>query len=857
MRSLHLLALLPLLFSCSKDEASDAVIETGDTFITDSGPPVLPVDDSIELIRDDKGVPHIYANTRRGVYYGLGYASAQDRMFQMDFVRRKAGGTLTEFFWLDGEDDFNDALVDSDIMMRTLGHRQHAERVVQGLPKEKQLELMSFADGVNAYLKTLTQLPQLYTMRGVGEIAPWTEADSILAWDHGAVFQGNTMREISKEIIAWSDCSDPSSEDCSPACIRPNDDDSAIIPEEASINWPDRGRESRLPQADRQSAVPFKEMSHGWAVAGDRIDSGKPVLAFDPKIPVWAPSLFYPFHLSGPDLEVRGMGFPGAPALLAFWNEHLGQTITSTAGDMTDLFEMSPGSDADHYMLDGVEQEYILRVEVIQRGDGTTHTFTVKESIWGPVINEIPALAESNSTKDILARAPDFCAKNLVQTQSDNHSVIAAMEANRATTLDEFRAAHSNWFTPYTHTIYAGVDEGKESGNGNIAYHHTSGVPWRVSQEIGGLDYTGQHPLDGSDSGNDWTGMMTMDERPHVIDPSSGYILAANHLTVGAWYQDFAYSGTTSYSGETFRSLILRGLLEGLLDGGATVSADDVHLIHESNNSYVTDTLRLALEYLIQNRGQWGSPPAAGQSPSTDEEKVHKVREALEAYAANGSEFVESNPYEDLVVATTQGLKSQTYAESDAFKCDWNRGTTAANWISRTLRADMGQALTDHPELVGFVFDTALRVYASSAWQDDDIETWTEDTPSGFDVAFGYFGTQCSVPTESSNPSNSECSLNQDHVLHYDSIERHNKNQISSASDSSMPGSVDFSDVNAAQWLFPIGVSEDPTSQDFDSFLPQWENYAQAGPTASTYVQAPLERSLITIRDITALEYWE
>lgn len=111
-----------LTLACSKDN-TDNPDETGDSqiIVTDSGPPTtFLVDDSIELIRDDKGVPHIYADTQRGVYFGLGYASAQDRMFQMDFVRRKTGGSLAEFFWQDGETNFNQALQDGDVMVRTL-----------------------------------------------------------------------------------------------------------------------------------------------------------------------------------------------------------------------------------------------------------------------------------------------------------------------------------------------------------------------------------------------------------------------------------------------------------------------------------------------------------------------------------------------------------------------------------------------------------------------------------------------------------------------------------------------------------------------------------------------------------------
>jgi hypothetical protein len=274
--------------------------------------------------------------------------------------------------------------------------------------------------------------------------------------------------------------------------------------------------------------------------------------------------------------------------------------------------------------------------------------------------------------------------------------------------------------------------------------------------------------------------------------------------------------------------------------------------------------MRTALTYMIDDLGLWGQAPTPGQPPSNNEEKAHKLREGLDAYAATGTDFVESNPYEDLVRAVTQSMKAASYSLSDDFKCTWNNGTTAANWIARTLNADIGQALTDHPELIEFILKAAAGAYdwippreTEPTWQDDDISTWTEDEPLAFDIAFGYFGSQCSVPTSVIGPSDAECSLSQDYVIHYDSLERRNKNLVSSSSDSSMPATVDFANVDAAQWLFPIGVSEDPLSDDFDSFLGEWENYSQSGDSAQSYVDAPLDRDLITIRDNTPLSYWE
>ena len=122
-------ALVLSILSC---DGSPSPSDKGQDSDSGGGEEVLfLVDDAISLTRDTQGVAHVSALTRRGMFYGYGYASAQDRMFQMDYFRRKAGGRLAEFLWIDGEDDYNQGLLDSDIEYRTVGTWAHAQTVVE------------------------------------------------------------------------------------------------------------------------------------------------------------------------------------------------------------------------------------------------------------------------------------------------------------------------------------------------------------------------------------------------------------------------------------------------------------------------------------------------------------------------------------------------------------------------------------------------------------------------------------------------------------------------------------------------------------------------------------------------------
>jgi acyl-homoserine lactone acylase PvdQ len=874
------LSLALSLVACGKDAPKDVA---DDSRLDDSRPDdsrsddtsdtePVPEDDTIELIRDTQGVPHISAQTRRGMFYGLGVASAQDRMFQMDFFRRKAAGRLAEFAWLEGEDEFNQGLVDNDIEHRIAGFWNHAQTVVANLPEQAALDLKSFADGVNQHLESLDDLPALYKIRGIEEIAPWTEADSLLVWDHIWVFQGRPGNEIKNELKAWIDCLDPTSTDCVPSCVRPVDDGAAIVPEEVAGNFdrflnPDG---AHLPRARSGATDPPETFSHGWVVSGTRSTTGKPVIAFDPKIPLWAPSIFYPFHITSPEINMRGMGFAGAPAGFAYWNEHLGQTITAAHGDTVDLFVLQRGSDDGHYVLDGVEVAFEIREEEIVRGDGTTLTVTVQETSWGPVINGLPSLQDGGELEALLTQDPTaqeppllFAAKILEQTRNDTHSLIAHMGAMFATNLNDYRTALGQGVTPYLHALYAGVDAGDPDGSGHIAYHPSAGIPHRVPLVIGGMDYTGQHPYDGSDSNNDWSGMLTIDERPHVIDPSSGHLYAANNLTVGSWYLDQVYTGFGFKPGNTFRGGILQYELGQMFpDASAQATPRQVHDLHGITTSHIADGMREIYTYIIDTLGTYGTAPAPGASTSTAHDKAHKVREALDAYHAQGTGFVESNPFEDLVKWVTQRLKRQAgTSQNPQIECTWNTSETAANWIVREARENPAAFLALHPDFAeDFFLDVAVDIYDSmsannsegAGWQSDDMSTWVADAPQDLDIPFGFVLTHCLQPEDAADDT---CSLDASHVIHEDALEHRNKNLIVSSSDSSMPATVDFANVDAATWLFPIGVSEDPSSPSFDSFLEDWRIYANDASDDSAYSNAPLTESLVNVESRSTLRY--
>ena len=278
----------------------------------------------VEIVRDRHGVPHIYAGSVDDAYFALGFAHAQDRLWQMEMNRRIGSGRLSEALGA--------ATLDADKFLRTLGVRRAAEATLKGLSAEARGQLDAYAAGVNAFLaQRSVPLPPEFLLTGVSP-EPWHSADSVawikmMAWDLG----GNWRSELLRLRLAKKLSTAQIGEFLPP------------YPGDAALAIADYGALYRQLDASKLAALALPGISesgasNNWVMAGSRTASGKPLLANDPHLGLAAPAVWYFAHLSAPGFEVMGATLPGVPGVVLGRNQRIAWGFTNTGPDVQDLY---------------------------------------------------------------------------------------------------------------------------------------------------------------------------------------------------------------------------------------------------------------------------------------------------------------------------------------------------------------------------------------------------------------------------------------------------------------------------------------------------------------------------------------
>ncbi len=298
-----------------------------------SGTAAAPVGAPVSIRRDSQGVPHIEARSLDDVFFGQGYAVAQDRLFQLELGRRLAGGELAELV--------GPRALEADIEARRLRMRRLAAMHASALPPADRAPIAAYARGVNHFIDThRDKLPLEFRLLKM-DPAPWTVADSILlGLQMYRAMTNSYQEELTKEsLIAAS---------ADPAMIQ------RLFP------W-------------RTGAEPLLG-SNAWAISGRHTKSGKPILANDPHLGFSAPSVWYQVHLKAPGLDVAGVQLPGLPGVGIGHNRDIAWGMTSLGFDVQDLYREPPGTPA--------RQER----EIVRAAGGTKAEIAYAVTRHGPVV---------------------------------------------------------------------------------------------------------------------------------------------------------------------------------------------------------------------------------------------------------------------------------------------------------------------------------------------------------------------------------------------------------------------------------------------------------------------------------------
>jgi penicillin amidase len=832
------------------DAAADAgVLDVGADASVDAGPDAA-VGEPAEIVRDELGVPHIYADSMRAAFHALGYATAQDRLFQMTIARLIMQGRSAEHFAvaaaapsLAAKQAFNDRLIKQDLEVQLFDYAGRADVRATELPGDIPELLTAYAAGINAYLASpgLT-LDARFQNLGITNIEPWTAGHTLLVWDRMGRVAGAPI--VQSELDLFNACSSgscPNNTFCPGGAPLPLDEGAATVPVPAGAwppTYPPGFAMSAPPLTERFPSEPVLKASHAWAVRGTHTTSGKPVLAAEPQLGLIGTAHWYQFHLNVPsaNVNVRGMGVAGAPGVFVYYNPYTSHTIVAGSGDTTDLLHLQNGANADEYVVDGQTRSVTSGTVTIAIRGQASRTVTVERTVLGPVWN--PLLTSVPAGQRFVLRHAEYF-------RPATHSIVAGIELMRSTSLSTYRQAIAHWVVPTVYAVYAGVNEGAPSDDpGHIAFHALTMIPDRVQQIVDGSDATGRYPIDASLSSNDWQGGLDLNWNPHVIDPPSGYIFNGNSSPAGSWYANTLYSGIGGV-GDSYRSLALRYRLAELFSsaGNGLLTPAEIHGLHFDDSA---EPLRLFHELLVylEARGQVTVLPSLDTAPETASEKAGHVMRALELWLQDGAKLDRTDRSSLLgqTLMSQMGQKARVQANQE-FGCRWNGGEGGASHFLKAL--DQSTGILGLPEVTW-----ALEV-SEAAWDAHLVANPSLAVNPDTWPAFGRYVFVVPYEMPFFCASWDTCSL--DPALDGQiSVVNGFTATINSAHGSSFPMTANFADLESSRALQPLGISDDPASLHFDDASSIIEDKSRG---VDTLPVAPLDRSLITATSTTQLLY--
>ncbi len=475
---------------------------------------------SVRIERDEYGIPHVIAASEHDAAFGLGYAHAQDRLWQMEMNRRIAGGRLSEIL--------GPAALDTDRFLRTLGIRRAAERIYAGLDEEDRALADAYAAGVNGFLAVRSgPLPVEFLLTRAPAPEPWTAIDSIgwsliMAWDLARYSHTMELRRLELaqrfSLAELNDIHPPYPGAAPPATADYTEMYRLMGLRQAGVI------EGARRLAALETGLGFGDAddigSNNWAVAGSRTVSGKPLLANDPHLGLSTPSLWYFAAMSAPGLKVIGATLPGVPGVLVGRNDRVAWSFTNTGVDQQDIYieRINPENVAEYATPEGWAA-FTERTETIRVKGSEDVQLTVRESRHGPVLSGLASIDKR------FAHPSYVLALRWSALEPDDTSFAAVRALNKARSAAEAEAALGRFQLVTQSAVYADVE-------GEIGMIVTGRIPVRRTDN----DLRGIAPAPGWDARYDWTGYLPFEQVPRLRNPPTGVIVTANHRIVGDDY---------------------------------------------------------------------------------------------------------------------------------------------------------------------------------------------------------------------------------------------------------------------------------------------------------------------------------
>lgn len=506
------------------------------------------------VLRDDAGIPQLYAESDHDLFLAQGYVHAQDRFWEMDFRRHVTAGRLAELF--------GESQVETDAFIRTLDWRGIAEQEYGMLDEPTRAYYDAYAEGVNAYLaeRSGAELSLEYAVLDLQNPGyspePWSGVDSIawlkaMAWD----LRSNLGDEIDRALLstvlppeevarlhpgfAWGQMPTITGEGAAAApaalSVAPLTSAAGAIETDAAAASPLPTDYAAALTTLRAAIDGVPELlgpeggdlgSNSWVVSGSLTESGLPLLANDPHLGPAMPSIWTQMGLHCVEItadcgfDVAGYSFSGLPGIVIGQNQNIAWGFTNLGPDVADLYLERIEGEA--YELDGALVPLTIREETIDVAGADPVTITVRSTARGPIVTGIGENFAAVSA-ELPAATGEPEGEYQVSLQwaalTPGTTARAIFALDRAQDWNGFRTAASMFDVPAQNLVYADVA-------GNIGYQAPGRIPVRLSGD-------GTMPLPGWTSENGWAGSVSFDQLPSVLNPPAGYIVTANNPPAG------------------------------------------------------------------------------------------------------------------------------------------------------------------------------------------------------------------------------------------------------------------------------------------------------------------------------------
>lgn len=500
---------------------------------------LLGIASGATIHRDKWGIPHITADNEADLFFAQGFATAQDRLFQMDYDRLRCLGRSSEHLGTRG--------VAQDRLMRRRALKIVSKRDLEVCSPEARAMITAYTAGVNAFIESGAPLPVEYKLTGT-KPEKWEDWHCILVYKVRNTAEGSFQAKLWLAKLAAEIGPERT------AAISPGSQPGALmtVPPGAEYSGPALSAIEELTNVVNatQSLRETDGGSNGWAISGDRTESGLPLVAGDSHRGLEVPNVYYQVHLKTPEFQILGHSIPGVPMAMHFaHNDYVGWGMTHGGADTQDLYveQLRRSGNKVEYLFRDEWLEAVRSVEQISVRDGSAEEVEIVETHHGPIISGSVDSGWGVSISDPGSR-------------DGTKWVDAAYGAMKSQSADELEKAFDTWTDRVNNYPYADI-------NGNFGYLFKGRVPSRGQEN-------GWGPVPGWTGDHEWRGFIPNSDLPRSKNPDTGWVVTCNQRVVGEDYEHYL----THLYGTDYRARRIRDRIAELDGQKATV--EDMSSIH-------------------------------------------------------------------------------------------------------------------------------------------------------------------------------------------------------------------------------------------------------------------------------------